>query len=106
MTGQVQELGLWLWWLVESLSNELYSIGRPGSLGNLLSQSQPLDLIMVLSPNSTGFEPRVTCISPAEYPRGLCQLFSLKPFNPESQQAGRHSPQAESWLEGSCRLYL
>lgn len=30
--AQVRELGLWLWWIVESLSNELYSLGWPGSL--------------------------------------------------------------------------
>lgn len=56
---------------------------------------------MVLSPNSTGFEPSNTYISPAEYLRGCCKLLALKPFIPDSQQAGSHSPQAGSNLEGS-----
>lgn len=41
-------------------------------------------------------------ISPAEYLRGHCKLIALKPFVPESQQAGSYSPQAESSLEGAC----
>lgn len=57
-----------------------------------------LDLTVVLSPHSTGFEPRDTCISPAEYLRVHCKLIALKPFVPESQQAGSHSSQAESSL--------
>lgn len=100
--AQVQELELWLGWIVESLSNELYSLGWSGSLGNPPASASASGFDCGTLPHPTGFEPRDTSISSAEYLRGRCKLMALKPSIPESQQAGSHSPQAESNLEGAC----
>lgn len=73
---------------MESLSNELYSLSWPGSLGNPPA-----------SASASGPEPSntyIVVVLQSSRGTGCSKLFTLKPFIPEFQQAGSHSPQAES----------